>query len=366
MDKPVPLGLRTLNNSPLEPDGSDFPCKQRTGVYELEEMNIMEAGNTYQVHFVGGATHGGGSAQIAITTDLAPTPQSVWKVIHSIHGGFPNNADGNLSGNPDDPSNPSFPFTIPKNLPNGEYVLATSWFNKIGNREMYMNCAAVTVTGGSNDSSALDDLPDMFVANIGNGCETAENQDFVFPNPGKSVVETPGSDFGQRMSGSGCQSASSSPRPVTQSPTQQDTSQNVEQEVEQDADLGGIFVETPVDSRPNSLDNVSIEAPVSNQPKPPVSLSEQPDAAGTIASSSNMNCESIGRIPCDKPDGSIICLENNQFGRCDINGCLIPQLVNDGMVCRDNGLELQKRTVQPSSRARRHRRHARAIPHLSH
>lgn len=79
-------------------------------------------------------------------------------------------------------------------VPTGDYTLAWTWFNKIGNREMYMNCAPVTVTGASGKTkrkahgqrhshgasvakraSAMSSLPNMFVANIGNGCSTAES-----------------------------------------------------------------------------------------------------------------------------------------------------------------------------------------------
>jgi LysM repeat protein len=50
---------------------------------------------------------------------------------------------------------------------------------------MYMNCAAVTITG--TGSSTLDDRPDIFKANIGNGCKTTEETDVEFPNPGPDV-----------------------------------------------------------------------------------------------------------------------------------------------------------------------------------
>lgn len=93
-----------------------------------------------------------------------------------------------------------FQFSIPQQVPTGDYTLAWTWFNKIGNREMYMNCAPITVTGSSSThklkrsavhhrhgvskrqhetsmiqkrADALASLPNMFLANIGNGCNTA-------------------------------------------------------------------------------------------------------------------------------------------------------------------------------------------------
>lgn len=51
---------------------------------------------------------------------------------------------------------------------------------------MFMNCINVDIEGG--DGSEMDSLPSMFVANIGNGCETPENHDLAFPNPGQYLT----------------------------------------------------------------------------------------------------------------------------------------------------------------------------------
>jgi hypothetical protein len=142
-------------------------------------MNNWAVGNTEKLTFKGTAVHGGGSCQIAVTTDKEPTKDSKWKVIHSIEGGCPG------AGGPEE-----FPFEVPSELPNGQMTAAWTWFNKIGNREMYMNCAPITVTGGSDDKAAFESLPDMALANInfgeGTSCKTKEAQaDYTFENPGK-------------------------------------------------------------------------------------------------------------------------------------------------------------------------------------
>lgn len=79
-------------------------------------------------------------------------------------------------------------FSIPSEAPNGDAIFAWSWFNKLGNREMYQNCAVVTITNGGSGLSAPD-FPAPFVANVPQapGCSTIENIDVVFPNPGKNV-----------------------------------------------------------------------------------------------------------------------------------------------------------------------------------
>ena len=77
-------------------------------------------------------------------------------------------------------------FEIPSFAPSGKALFAWSWFNIEGNREMYMNCAQVEIEGGS-DSAQFDQLPEIFTANIGNGCRTVEGKETVFAHPGDSV-----------------------------------------------------------------------------------------------------------------------------------------------------------------------------------
>ncbi|KAI4169200.1 MAG: hypothetical protein LQ343_005862 [Gyalolechia ehrenbergii] len=198
MESPVPYGADHLDSNPLLADGSDFPCKQRDNVYKLIKQNVMPIGQNQTLSFIGQATHGGGSCQISLTTDKKPTKDSVWKVIHSVEGGCPSPHPGNLGDDPFGHGTDKFQFAIPQQVPTGDYTLAWTWFNKIGNREMYMNCAPVTVTDSSQKhkrrvhrhgaailekrqpesliqerADALSSLPNMFIANIGNGCNTA-------------------------------------------------------------------------------------------------------------------------------------------------------------------------------------------------
>ncbi|KAJ5524502.1 hypothetical protein N7494_011152 [Penicillium frequentans] len=197
MTNPVPYGVDTLNNSPLAADGSDFPCKLRSNTYEVTEENVMVIGQSHNLTFEGSATHGGGSCQISLTTDLTPSKDTEWQVIKSFEGGCPANVDGNLSGGATMADPYSFDFAIPEGIAAGKYTLAWTWFNRIGNREMYMNCAPVTVKSASSSKRSEEvevkavekrssTFPPMFVANI-NGCTTSENVDIRFPQPGDVV-----------------------------------------------------------------------------------------------------------------------------------------------------------------------------------
>ena len=231
---PKPYGASSLNNSPLDASGSDFPCKQRPGVYDADgASNTMPIGAPQTLSFIGSAVHGGGSCQISLTKDQKPTKSSKWMVIHSIEGGCPASAAGNLPEDPNGNGAAKFTYTIPNSIDAGQYTLAWTWFNKIGNREMYMNCAPVTVTGGSKkrDTDSEDyfnatevssdelfgkrdtSFPDMFTANIGNGCKTVDSKDLKFPNPGSSLETGPGASLspptGTCAGGSGSSSGSS-------------------------------------------------------------------------------------------------------------------------------------------------------------
>lgn len=193
LTSPEPYSKESLNNSPLAADGSDFPCKLRPNAFQApSEETIIGVGDSHTLAFQGSATHGGGSCQVSLTSDREPSQSSEWKVIKSFEGGCPANVESNIAGDSTAADPYTFDFAIPESITPGKYTLAWTWFNRFGNREMYMNCAPITVTSGSakrskgeaqNDSS---NFPPMFVANI-NGCITQEGVDIRFPQPGENV-----------------------------------------------------------------------------------------------------------------------------------------------------------------------------------
>ena len=82
---------------------------------------------------------GGGSCQVSLTTDNPATKNSKWQVIHSIEGGCPaRNQAGNAGESPDPIDPDTYKYSIPTGINPGKYTLAWTWFNKVGNREMYM------------------------------------------------------------------------------------------------------------------------------------------------------------------------------------------------------------------------------------
>ncbi|KAF2170916.1 lytic polysaccharide monooxygenase [Zasmidium cellare ATCC 36951] len=403
---PVPYGKDSLNNSPLAADGSDFPCKQRSGVYDVTQMNNMPVGVPQELSFIGGATHGGGSCQVSVTMDKEPTKQSKWKVVQSILGGCPSNVTGNLSGNPDGTDASVFQFSIPKGMPNGEYSLAWTWFNKIGNREMYMNCAPIKVTGGSDSQDVYNSLPDMFVANIGNGCTVGESQDFVFPQCGKYVetaektalgsstsgtcateaagggsgseaspTASSGSDSGAgSSSGYGSSSAAAAPTgygagsgsgaaqtsaaqsaPAYAAPSEAASApgESAQSTKAQIATITTMATVTASGYAPAGA-AAPTGAAAASAPSYGTSGSSGVESSGSDASngtSSSGSCEG-GAVSCDS-DGSVVCIGSSQWGMCNA-GCAVPMALATGTTC--SGGVIAKREM--INHLRRHIAHA--------
>ncbi|OBT65572.1 hypothetical protein VE03_05046 [Pseudogymnoascus sp. 23342-1-I1] len=156
-------------NSPLLADGSNFPCKG----YHTDKFRATAtyaAGDSYYISLTGSATHNGGSCQISLSYDNGTT----FKVIQSMLGGCPLTS--------------KYDFVVPSEAPNGRALLAWTWFNFNGNREMYMNCVDVEVINDAEDAAKFSARPNIFVANVNNGCATVENKQTVFAHPGDKVI----------------------------------------------------------------------------------------------------------------------------------------------------------------------------------
>lgn len=380
---PVPYGLSTLSRAPLAP--ADFPCKQRSGVYDVTEMNQWNAGETQTVAFSGTAVHGGGSCQFSITTDSEPTESSQWKVIHSVVGGCPSNVTGNL---PDDEKHldgaATFPVTMPESIPDGRYTFAWTWLNKVGNREFYMNCAPIQVgssgasASSANAAAALSTLPDMFVANLPDtSCSTKEGEDFNYPDPGTSIVDGGSAVLGADLSGAGCASMTKMGAGAGSigSPT------------------GGAGSSAPAATQPAATSTVASGPTGSSAPAAPVASSAPgypaapvPSASAVVSvpgvfapgASSAPAATSAEAVPTATPvssaapvaptapstgddctpctnDGAVVCIGTSSFGLCN-RGCAVSQQLAAGMACTDGAIvaAVSKRSFP---RAHLHKRH---------
>ncbi|OKL62157.1 hypothetical protein UA08_02389 [Talaromyces atroroseus] len=156
---------------PLKSDGSNFPCKGYISNTPWRSVTSYMAGQKYNISLAGSATHGGGSCQLSLSYDNGTS----FHVIESMEGGCPLES--------------SYDFNMPSDVANGDALFAWTWFNYEGNREMYMNCADVTISGGQGTADSFESAyPEIFVANVGNGCQTIEMQETVFAHPGNQVI----------------------------------------------------------------------------------------------------------------------------------------------------------------------------------
>jgi len=133
----------TIDYSSSAPEGSGrvHPC---SGKPAGPVTATFAAGSSLNVKIVGSAPHGGGHCQFSMSYDKGTT----FVVIQDALGTCP------LEG--------SYSVKIPAGAPSGQAIFAWSWINAVGNREYYMNCADVQVTGGGNGFSG----PKMLVANL--------------------------------------------------------------------------------------------------------------------------------------------------------------------------------------------------------
>ncbi|KAI9890324.1 MAG: hypothetical protein M1814_004234 [Vezdaea aestivalis] len=328
MKTPKPYTSPPLNNSPLDPSGSDFPCKGGAGASFSGAATEMPIGSSQPLAFTGSAVHGGGSCQIAITYE-SPPPKDVnkWMVIYSIEGGCPaKGVEGNLPNDPSGTGASTYTFKIPDGLKTGEATLAWTWFNKIGNREMYMNCAPVKITGGSKrdfipeeatieereayDNASLEirdaSFPPLFTANIGGGCATA-NGDLKFPNPGAALdkfgagalMDPVGASCAKGSGGSAPIASGSSPSamPTATASTRPKASQTVP---------GGVFapsttmatMASPTTMMPSASASMSMPS-ASMASSPPAAMSSAPPVMGGAgAQTPGSACKSEGMWNC--------------------------------------------------------------------
>lgn len=385
--KPTPYA--GVINSPLNADGSNFPCQL---MYDdsTTAATSLALGSTQPLDFTGGATHGGGSCQISITYDDPPTKNSIFKVIQSIEGGCPiKNNSGNIGDDASSPDPDTYSFTMPTNLPTGKAILAWTWFNKVGNREMYMNCAPIDITAGSSkrseednlvrdisqlrerDQAAYDALPNMFTANILNigsdSCKTTEGIDILFPNPGSSVSK-PGlqANLGPPV---GCAAAVSQPAGSSGAAASSAATPS-------STDAPGVFATTAAASSPAATtmatsvvatSAVTSAAPVAATSATPVAATSAAPAASASASpaSSSGAAGAMTAGSACTPEGLWNCIGGTSFQQCGSGTWSAVQSLAAGTQCTPGqssaiNITASKRAIRFSSEHVRRHLHAAA------
>ncbi|KAF9096103.1 hypothetical protein BGX27_001173 [Mortierella sp. AM989] len=151
-------------NSPIGTSGrKDAPlCKQRQ---VSATRTTVTAGRSITTQYSVGAAHGGGHCQWALSYDDGNT----WVVLKTLLGDCLRNVGGGQAY--------SVSVPIPKNAPSGKATFMWLWNNAIGNRELYSNCADITIEGGPNGGELKGVAPlianygadSLYIGEFGNG-----------------------------------------------------------------------------------------------------------------------------------------------------------------------------------------------------
>lgn len=369
LSQPVPFNKGgSLNTSPLAPvkpgsPGSDYPCQQTGGKYDIVEMNTMAVDEPIKLGWSGSAVHNGGTCQIAVTLDKEPDVSSVFKVLQVYEGGCP-------VAETDDTK--SFNFTIPTGFPSGQASLAWVWFNNLGNREVYMNCAPITVTGGAESKDVFNSLPNLYLINLPpSECGSVDSSDVVVPNPGKNVVKaataTPKAPTGPSCAASAA--AQTSGLSGYQTSSGGNNGSQTPSSTATDADV----TSAPLSygNGASSLITIATAAPADSTAAATSVPADVPTSYPTLTASSGAGiygpgtavgtAAGTGAAPVASgssasgstcsTNGALMCNGSTQFGLCN-NGNVVWQAVADGTVC-SNG-QIQKRSDFRHAHVRRH------------
>ncbi|KAJ1954660.1 hypothetical protein EC988_002311 [Linderina pennispora] len=135
-------------------------CHSQTAWPQVNEK--WTAGQSITVKFAqGGAAHGGGHCEFSLSYDGGKT----FVVIHQeLKHCFVGSASSSNTAN-----TLSYTFNLPSDLPGTDHaVFAWSWVNAVGNREFYMDCADVSISGSSKSFTGKE----MTIANYGSNYPT--------------------------------------------------------------------------------------------------------------------------------------------------------------------------------------------------
>lgn len=145
-------------------DGKTYPCQ---GKQKGPITATWQAGQVIAVDFEPKTMHGGGHCQWSMSYDNEKTFVTFYTML----------------GNCLHPSNlPEYKIPLPPTLPACEScVMQWTWVNSIGNRELYANCADVTIKNDLPKSQQVYTNKAPLVIHVNNGIQKTIPE---FPNPG--------------------------------------------------------------------------------------------------------------------------------------------------------------------------------------
>ncbi|KAF9143017.1 hypothetical protein BG015_000574 [Linnemannia schmuckeri] len=193
VDINAPIGTNLGINQQLCKTSIPYPFSSRT---------VYRAGDTIQTAYSIGSAHGGGHCQWALSYDGEKT----WVVIKTMIRTC-------LQVTPETQANYRIPVQLSKDLPSGNVTFMWLWYNAIGQRELYSNCADIRVEG--RDGGSVKGLEPL-IANYGPGYPAFINEFPYATDPDGSelfatrsavTIRVRGSGVGTSETGSGATSA---------------------------------------------------------------------------------------------------------------------------------------------------------------
>lgn len=380
-----------LKSSPLGMDTTEdtmqtFPCQFGPDYkYPMDNATKVAAGESTLLSFKGSAVHGGGSCQLSLAKTPSADPKD-WHVIHSIIGGCPGTNAPNegeshsLPGGQDNLVNIGGPdavqctgidtdeltclkkynIPIPKEIASGLYYFGWTWFNKVGNREMYMNCAPLEVTNGGTSDDFLNAQPGIFMANYAavpnqpKPCVTDSQFSLDFPQPGNSVLRSQNVFDNVEVNAQGIGAQCAAIYPPQKSPPSHIAFLKLAtggNDTLPASGTGGPLTTTsiagsaPEDPAITATSTLTSYVPAVFAPgASPVPASSIPASSGPASSPSAIpvasNTPATPVAGCANPcteDDKVVCLPSNQFGICD-HGCAVAQALAAGTRCSNGAI----------------------------
>ncbi|PIA19652.1 hypothetical protein COEREDRAFT_36584, partial [Coemansia reversa NRRL 1564] len=163
MTSPCPRYSKVGKNCPALPSGESIDYDLRSPIGTADNINLpfchhkkpwaspaakWTAGQSVTVTFEpDGKAHKGGNCQFSISYDGGKTYVVLYERLK--HCFFKGPSDTSV------PEVTSYTFKLPKDLPaSDKAIFAWTWSNASGNREFYMNCADVSISGTSKSFTA--------------------------------------------------------------------------------------------------------------------------------------------------------------------------------------------------------------------
>ncbi|TPX33046.1 hypothetical protein SeLEV6574_g08421 [Synchytrium endobioticum] len=196
--------------SPLTASGDRvYPCQSKP---QGAPVATLTPGSSLPVTISGGAPHNGGHCQFAVSYDGGQNFVVLETIVRNCFVPATSN------------SSYTYQVQLPGNLPgSSQAVFAWSWINAVGNREYYMNCADVAISGASSGTlqgprlfvaqlPGTPTIPEFMAVTAYDGSDYMAKRDIIQVSPATpgAVVIAPGVSDGSAAPSSGIR-----PSPLT-------------------------------------------------------------------------------------------------------------------------------------------------------